>query len=78
MAEVRKTAVQALEARVDNLETRVTYQDDVIERLNKVIIEQWTKLDQALWRIARLETQLREAQTNAGADGHDEPPPPHY
>jgi SlyX protein len=72
------TALQALGARIDNLEMRLTYQDEVIEGLNKVIIEQWNKLDQAAWRIGRLEAQLREAQTNAGSDGHDEPPPPHY
>lgn len=78
MADDQETLAGALGARIDALEMRLTYQDDVIERLNKVVVEQWSKLDHALLRIARLEVQLREAQQNMTSDGHDEPPPPHY
>jgi SlyX protein len=73
------TELQTLAGRIDNLEMRGTFQDEVIEELNKVIIAQWGKLDQALARIERLETRIRDAQDSAaGQNPYDEPPPPHY
>ena len=78
MADMSDAALPALASRLDDLESRIAYQDDVIERLNKVVVEQWGRLDQALQRIARLEAQLREVQNSIPTDGQDEPPPPHY
>lgn len=69
---------EALHERIDNLEMRVTHQDEVIDALNRTVIEQWAKLDQALARIKRLEDRLREIQVSAVRDAADEPPPPHY
>jgi SlyX protein len=73
-----QSTAQTLGARIDNLEVRVAYQDQVIEDLNKVIVEQWGKFDDLLRLIARLEERIGDTQSSAGADGHDEPPPPHY
>jgi SlyX protein len=73
-----ETTVQALDARIDNLEMRVAYQDQVIEDLNKVIIAQWGKFNELHSLIARLENRISDSQSHAGSDGHDEPPPPHY
>lgn len=69
---------EALHERIDNLEMRVTHQDEVIDALNRTVIEQWAKLDKALARIKRLEDRLREIQVSAVRDAADEPPPPHY
>jgi SlyX protein len=78
MTNVPDTALQTLGSRIDTLEMRVTYQDDVIEKLNTVIVEQWSKFDHLLGRLERLENRVRETQDNAGQGGYDEPPPPHY
>ena len=78
MADGTETTSQALGARIDTLEMRVMYQDDVIDNLNTVIVAQWSRLDQLLGQIARLENRLRDAQDNAAQAAHDEPPPPHY
>ena len=78
MADITDNALAALASRLDDLESRITYQDDVIERLNKVVVEQWSRFDQTLQRVARLEAQLREVQDSIPADGQEEPPPPHY
>lgn len=68
----------ALVARIADLEGRLTFQDDTIDQLNRVVTDQ----DQ---RIARLEASLRRTREqvelllplmNAGP-GEDEPPP-HY
>ncbi len=69
---------EGMDGRIDNLEMQVTYQTEVIDVLNKTVIEQWTKLDQALSRIKRLEERLREIQLSVVRDAADETPPPHY
>jgi SlyX protein len=73
-----QSTAQDLGARIDNLEVRVAYQDQVIEDLNKVIVDQWGKFDDLLRLIARLEERIGDTQSSAGSDAHDEPPPPHY
>ncbi len=78
MSDLAATALQHLGARIDSLEMRIAYQDDVIEQLNKAIVEQWSKYDQVLGRMQRLEHRVRDAQDNAGPGSYDEPPPPHY
>ncbi len=65
-------------ARIDNLEMRSAHQDEIIETLNKTIIEQWARLDQALARIRQLEARLREVQASTIRDPSEETPPPHY
>lgn len=69
---------EALAERIDNLEMRIAYQDELMEALNKTVIEQWAKLDQALSRIKYLEDRLREIQLSVVRDAADETPPPHY
>jgi len=64
--------------RIDNLEMRIAHQDEVIDVLNKMVIEQWAKLDQAFARIKHLEDRLREIQFSVVRDAEDEVPPPHY
>lgn len=64
--------------RIDNLEMQIAYQNEVIDVLNKTVIEQWAKLDQALARIKSLEDRLREIQASVVRDAADEVPPPHY
>ena len=78
MANAVEATLQDLAARIDNLEMKITYQDDVIEDLNKVIIKQWSTFEQFQRRIDTLERRLREAQDNVGQDPREEPPPPHY
>ena len=78
MADLEVPAMEALAARIDNLEMRITHQDEIIEVLNRTIVEQWGKLDQALAHIKRLEERIREVSDGSGRDAYDEPPPPHY
>jgi SlyX protein len=65
-------------ARLDALETRVAYQDQVIEELNKAVVEQWNTLDALRRRIEGLQERIRDIQDRAAPDQRDEPPPPHY
>ena len=68
----------ALPARIDELETRLSFQDHLLGELNEALVSQNQ-------RIALLENQLVRALDDLGklrglllADPGEEPPPPHY
>ena len=67
----------ALAQRIDGLEMRLAYQDEIIEDLNKIVIEQWQRIELLTLRMARLGDRL-EAMKYTAADPREEPPPPHY
>jgi SlyX protein len=70
--------IDNLRARVDTLEMRFSYQDQLIEDLNRTITEQWKQIDALTRRLAHLGERVREAADNASAPAPPEPPPPHY
>ena len=70
--------IDALTARIDTLEMRFAYQDQVIEDLNRTITEQWKQIDHLTRRLASLGERVQEAADNAGGPSAPEPPPPHY
>jgi SlyX protein len=69
---------QALVARIDTLETRVAFQDETIEDLNKAIIAQWKQIEMLTRQVARLEDRVEVGEQRADLAGLPEPPPPHY
>ena len=70
------TDVKTLSDRVDALETRLTFQDEIIETLNKTITEQWLKIDALTRQVANLSERLQEAEIHAPGAANE--PPPHY
>jgi SlyX protein len=70
--------IEDLNARIDTLEMRFAYQDQVIEDLNRTITEQWKQIDLLTRRLANLGERVQEAADSAGAPAAPEPPPPHY
>jgi SlyX protein len=66
---------RALSERIDVLETRLTFQDEAIETLNKTITAQWQQIDALTRQVAALSERLQEAEANAPAANE---PPPHY
>ncbi|MEX2474984.1 SlyX family protein [Marinobacter sp.] len=67
-----------LEARLDELETRVAFQDDVINTLSEQVARQ--ELDiRELWEAKRLlNQQLKEVSPSNLKREEEETPPPHY
>ncbi len=67
-----------MEKRLIELETKLAYQEDLIQELNKTIFEQQKRLDQLDNGYRHLLEQAR-ALADAGSDGKvvDEKPP-HY
>ena len=66
---------RVLVERIDALETRLTFQDETIETLNKTITAQWLKIDALTRQLANLSERLLEAEAHTPG-AHE--PPPHY
>jgi SlyX protein len=67
-----------IEERLINIETKITFQEDLIEELNKVVYQQQKKLDrlEAICEsLARHIESLEEAR-NEGSPASERPP--HY
>lgn len=80
-ADTNKTH-QALEARLEALETQASFQDELLNTLNDQVSHQQLTMSR-LWDANRLlQEQLRSLQRGgAGEEGENEtpePPPPHY
>jgi SlyX protein len=67
---------KTLNDRIDTLETRLTFQDDVIETLNKTVTEQWAKIDALTRQLVVLNERLQEAETQMPRPANELPP--HY
>jgi SlyX protein len=68
--------LKALTDRIDMLESRLAFQDDMIETLNKTVTEQWAKIDALTRQLVALGEQLREAESQMPGLANE--PPPHY
>ena len=67
-------------SRLEELESRAAFQDDLIESLNQVVARQDRELADLARRVRALETrlaELAEAASQPGAGGGHEVPP-HY
>ena len=65
--------------RLDELESRLAFQDDLIESLNEVVSRQDREIALLTQRVKELATKLEDiaaGATSAGGEGHE--PPPHY
>lgn len=65
-----------MQDRLTELEIKVTYQEDLLDQLNRVLVEQQEQLDRLARRVAELELRPRGGLGYDG-DPSDEPPP-HY
>jgi SlyX protein len=68
--------LKTLGDRIDLLETRLAFQDETIETLNKTITAQWQQIDALTRQIAALNERLQQAESSLPAAADE--PPPHY
>ena len=69
------TDPDAATARIEALEVRVAYQDQVIEDLNQTVIAQWKQIDGLKRQLAELLDRVQDVEDGPTAP---ERPPPHY
>jgi len=67
-----------IEERLVNLETKITFQEDLVEELNKVVYQQQQKLNQleAVCTSLARHIQALDGAANAGNQMNERPP--HY
>ena len=70
--------LEAVNARLEALEVRVAYQDQVIEDLNQTVIDQWKKVDALRRQLNELLDRVQEVEDSSAGPHAPEPPPPHY
>jgi len=61
-----------------DLQTRMVFQDGVIEQLNQVVTDQQQQIDRLERRMEKLLGQVEALQADQLIQQANEPPPPHY
>jgi len=69
---------EELNERIENLETKIMFQDDLIEQLDQSLINQQNDIKKLTLLVERLNSQLEDIQQPNIADASQETPPPHY
>lgn len=67
-----------LEERIDALESRNLFQDDVIEQLSEELAVHQTQLSELKAQIQLVANRLKDAGSLSSGKDDVEPPPPHY
>jgi SlyX protein len=67
-----------MEQRLIDLESRVAFQDDALEQLNRVVHEQQLQIDHLRAELDTVKQQLRAVAPTLVAGRDEETPPPHY
>lgn len=65
------------EHRLTELETRLAFQDDLLEKLNEVVAQQDDALRHYQRRLQKLEDQVQQVNAQMAPE-IDNAPPPHY
>lgn len=67
-----------IEDRLVNIETKIAFQEDMIDELNKVVYQQQQKLNQLEALCKSLARQIQSQDEAGNAGNLDNEPPPHY
>lgn len=70
--------IQILEERIDLLESRNLFQDDVIEQLSEELAVHQTQIAELKAQIQLVANRLKDAGSLSSGKDDIEPPPPHY
>ncbi|TQV86749.1 SlyX family protein [Aliikangiella coralliicola] len=72
------TPLESATNRIEELETKMMFQEDLIEQLNQSIISQQQDIRKLTQIIERMNTQLEDLRQPNVIDASLETPPPHY
>ena len=70
--------ISVLLDRVDNLEAKIAFQDDIIEQLNNEITVHHEQLSDLNEQLRLIGQRVKDMNTTAVGRVEDETPPPHY
>ncbi|MDF2182230.1 SlyX family protein [Neptuniibacter sp. CAU 1671] len=66
------------EDRVTELETRVAFQEDTLDKLNQVVSQQELDIERLTRMLKLMHQQLQSLSQNGISSADDSTPPPHY
>ncbi len=69
---------QDIEGRLEELETRLVFQDQELQALNDVIIRQQKQIDRLVEQVSVLKDKLQDMAPSLVVAQSEETPPPHY
>ena len=67
-----------LEQRINEVETRLAFQETMLQELNEALTSQQQQLSQMQAVLEKLSERIIELASNMQPDAAIEPPPPHY
>jgi SlyX protein len=69
-----------MEEKLIELETKFSYQEDLLSDLNDIVAKQQLQLDELITEMSGIKEQLQDAAERGSAEGHKEQDekPPHY
>ena len=72
-----ETVVESVENRLQDLETRIIFQDDIIQKLDDALAGQQQQMMDLERKILLMMNQIKEMES-LPQDQSSEAPPPHY
>ncbi|MGR5158642.1 SlyX family protein [Vibrio owensii] len=70
--------IQQLEARINNLECQLAFQEQTIEDLNGALSQQQLQITKMLDQMKYVVGKVKNMDSSNLADPSEETPPPHY
>ncbi|MDH2925904.1 SlyX family protein [Lonepinella koalarum] len=67
-----------IEKRIEELEMKLTFQDNLLDELNQALVEQQFMIDKMQIQLRYLANKLKDMQPSNLATSAEETPPPHY
>jgi SlyX protein len=70
--------IETLGKRIDELESQVAFQDEIIESLNSTVAKQDRELLELKHQLSRLSERIKEIGDASPGDAPQDETPPHY
>ena len=64
--------------RIERLEAALAHQEATVEDLNRMIVDQWKRIDDLTRHVRDLTEQVLEFDQQSAGRRPADPPPPHY
>ena len=71
-------SIEELHNRIEELEMKLTFQDQTIEELNSALIQQQNDFRKITRMLENVASQVENISQDGQGGKHVEPPPPHY
>ncbi|BCL66794.1 TPA: SlyX family protein [Haemophilus influenzae] len=69
---------QMLENRIEELETKIAFQEQLLDELNHALVQQQFDIDKMQVQLRYMANKLKDFQPSNIASQSEETPPPHY